>query len=109
MGRLIVAHFHRLIHLLKLVDEAIFQTELSQIVGIRALLIEYLADVAGLYLTIVGTHRDAAVVYPLLVDPGRKEDVEGRIYKAIGIVLEGSSHLHLFSLHLVYLMIIMLS
>jgi hypothetical protein len=57
-----------LIHLLELVDHPIFQVELSEVVAVRTLLVEYLADVACFNSAGICAHRDALVINFLLVD-----------------------------------------
>lgn len=82
-----------------MVDQTVLEVELSEVIAVRALLVEDLADVAGLNRSGVGTHGDALVINSLLKDPRREKNIESRVLESVRVVLEDGLHLSLFLGH----------
>lgn len=81
------------VHGLELVDETILEVDLSEVVTVRALLVEDLADVAGLNRTGVGAHGDALVIDSLLKHPRGEKNIESRVLESVWVILEDGVHL----------------
>lgn len=88
-----------LVHGFELVDQPVLEIEFSEVIAVRALLVEDLADVAGLNRSGIGTHGDALVIDSLLKDPRREKNIESRVLEPMRVVLEDGLHLSLFLGH----------
>lgn len=82
-----------------MVDQSVLEIELSEVVAVRALLVEDLADVAGLNGSGVCAHGDALVIDSLLIDPRREKNIKSRVFEPVRVVLEDGLHLSLFLGH----------